>query len=205
VRTGEVLTTVLVAATAIALQRVLAASRVSLIVVGAGSALLLATNLLVPLPTTTLPTTAASERALREIARLAQSGDTVLRAPSDCDPSFASLQVFHHTPVVGCTGSFAANPWSKLVVDARSDALTKLRCDRTHYGRIATTDKVLPPFGLRDVEELRQQFGVRFVIVDRSLLPGCPALAASLPFLEQHRSLGGDERLEVLDLAGEGQ
>jgi hypothetical protein len=165
---------------------------------------LLATNLLAPLPTTTFNTTPASTQALREIATLARPGDTVLSVPADCDPSFVSLQVFHHTPVAGCAGSFAANPWSELVVYARAAALAKLRCDQTHYGQLATTTAATtaPAFGAADIAALRREFGVRFVVVDQSKLnAGCAAVAAAVPVLRAYRSLGHDARFEVIDLA----
>ena len=56
------------------------------------SGVLLATNLLVPVPTTGFNTTPASEGALHEIAVQARPRDTVLSVPADCDPAFASLQ-----------------------------------------------------------------------------------------------------------------
>ena len=165
--------------------------------------MLLATNLLVPVPTTTYNTTAASERALHEIAVTARPGYTVLSVPADCDPSFVSLQVFHHAPVVGCAGSFAANPWSKLTVYTASDAFTKLRCDQAVYGRLTTTAaSTAVPFAAADVAALRHDFGVRFVVIDRSKLGAqCPNVEAALPVLRAHRSLGGDARFEVIDLA----
>ena len=43
----------------------------------------------------------------------------------------------------------------------------------------STAWHTLPPFGPQDVEALRSQFGVRFLVIDRTLVPGCPALAAS--------------------------
>jgi hypothetical protein len=139
---------------------------------------------------------------MREIASLARPGDTVLRVPADCDPAFESYQVFHHAPVVGCAGSFAANPWSKLTGFAHSAAVAKLRCERNEYGRIPTADGPMAPFGSPDVEELRERFGVRFIVVDRSMLGfGCPAVRAVLPVLERHRSLGGDGRFEIIDLS----
>ena len=51
---------------------------------------------------------------------LCRPGDTVMRVPADCDPAFETSQVFHHTAIVGCAGSFAADPWSKLVALTRS-------------------------------------------------------------------------------------
>jgi hypothetical protein len=201
-RTGYVLVAVLVAATAIALHRVLSDRRNAVVVAG-GAALLLATNLLLPLPTDTLGTTAASERALRQIARTARSGDTVLAVPADCDPTFVSYQVFHHAPVVGCAGSFAANPWQSELAYTRSDSFTKLRCDRKQYGRIATKEWSLSPFGPEDVAQLRQHEGVRFLVIDRRRLGDvdCVSVNAAFAFLTRYRSLGGDRELAVLDLS----
>jgi hypothetical protein len=173
------------------------------VVVAVGSALLLATNLLLPLPTDTLGATAASEHALRQIARTARSGDTVMALPADCDPTFVSYQVFHHAPVVGCAGSFAANPWQSELAYTRSDAFTKLRCDRAQYGRITTTERSLSPFGPEDVAQLRRHDGVRFLVVDRRRLGDvdCASVNAAFAFLARYRSLGGDRELAVLDLS----
>jgi hypothetical protein len=204
-RAGEVLVVLLAAGTAVALHRVVSSRRVHAVACAVGCAVLLAPNLLVPLPTLTMGTTAASEHALRAIGGLAHAGDTVLRVPADCDPAFERLQIFHHTAIIGCAGSFAANPWSKLDTYAHSEALAKLRCDRSQYGRIKTADTagtLLPPFGAEDLARAREEFGVRFAIVDRSALAfACGAVNASLPFLEQHRVLGRDDRFEVLDLS----
>jgi hypothetical protein len=201
VRAAEVLVGLAAAATAIALDRWCATTRASTVAIGAGAAALLATNLLLPLPTTSTLTTAASERALAEIARVAQPGDTVLRVPADCEPSFAALQVIHHTPVVGCTGSFAANPWSDISTYTTSAAFTKLRCDPVVYGRLQTPfGTPVESFGPADVAALREQFGVRFLVVDRTLLAACPALAGVDGVLDRYRSLGGDDRFEVIDL-----
>ncbi|MDP9333629.1 MAG: hypothetical protein M3Q30_10010 [Actinomycetota bacterium] len=202
VRVEYALAALLVAATAIALDRLLTRTSGRAWIVGAGAGVLLATNLLVPLPTTNFGTTPAAADALREIARVARPGDTVLSVPADCDPAFVSLQVFHHSPVVGCAGSFAANPWSKLRAYARSDALAKLRCDRAAYGRLATSAAPAAPFGASDVAALRGDFGVRFVVIDHAKLgAGCAGVNASLPVLREHRSLGRDARFEVIDLS----
>jgi hypothetical protein len=202
-RTGYVLVAVLVAATAIALHRILSNRPRDAVIVAAVSTLLLATNLLVPLPTDNFGTTAASEHALREIARQARSGDAVLAVPADCDPTFVSYQVFHRAPVVGCAGSFAANPWQSELAYTRSEAFTKLRCDREQYGRIATTDRPPAPFGAEDVAQLRRRDGVRFLVVDRRRLEqvDCATPNAAFAFLSRYRSLGGDRDLEVLDLS----
>jgi len=199
VRVGLTFTAVLVAMAAIVLDRYVARGRALLIV----SVILLATNALLPLPTTTMRASATTKHGLREIARLAQPGDTVMRVPFDCEPAFATLQVYHHAPVVGCTGSFAANPWrSKMTAYTASDALTKLRCDPTHYGRLPTTPQPASPFAAADLAHVREQFGVRFVIVDHSLLgPFCGSVLASLPFLEAHAVLSHDGRYDVLDVS----
>jgi hypothetical protein len=206
VRVEYVLVALLVAAVVVALDRVLerAPHRTTVVAVGAG--VLLATNLLVPVPTTGFNTTPASVGALHEVAQQARPGDTVLSVPADCDPAFASLQVFHHTAVVGCAGSFAANPWSKLRVFTQSAAFDKLRCDQTAYGRITTaptaTSTGLAPFDAADIAALRRDFGVRFVVVDRSkLAPGCARVVQALSVLQAHRALGGDARFQVIDLA----
>ncbi len=88
------------------------------------------------IPSDTMGTSAASERALREIGRLAES-----------------YQIFHDTPVIGCAGSFAADPWSKLVPLASSDALAKLRCDRTD------TDGSPPPSDRRSRSDRKTSRG----------------------------------------------
>ncbi len=201
VRVEYVLVALLVAATVVALGRLLERAPDRAWLIGAGAGVLLATNLLVPVPTTKFGTTASSATALREIAHLARPGDTVLSVPADCDPSFVSLQVFHHTAVAGCAGSFAANPWSKLVAYTRAAAITKLRCDRTQYGQLRTTPAPSAPFAAADVVALRAEFGVRFVVVDFEKLTGvCASVNAALPVLHAYRSLGHDARFEVIDL-----
>jgi hypothetical protein len=204
VRVEYVLVALLVAATTIALARVVDAAPARAGMVGAVAAVLLATNLLAPVPRTTFGTTAASAQALRRIAARAQTGDTVLSVPDDCDPAFVSLQVFHHAPVVGCAGSFAANPWSKLRADLAVPSFTKLLCDRTAYGRLPlpVTRARTTPFDAHDVAALRRLFGARFVVIDHSKLgPACPAVEAALPVLRDHLLLGRDARYEVIDLA----
>jgi len=95
----------------------------------------------------------------------------VLSVPADCDPSFVSLQIFHHAAVVGCAGSFAANPWSKLRAYTDSGAFTKLRFDRTAYGRLDTTSRARTgPFEAGDVAALHNDLGVRFVVIDHAKL-----------------------------------
>lgn len=202
-RAGYVLTGLLAAASAVALDRVVraAGSGARLVVVGAVCACLLVTNLLIPLPTVSTNTTPASERAFARVARLARPGDTVLDVPADCDPALESYQIFHRTAMVGCAGSFAANPWhTKLVAYTRSTAFTKLRCDQKAYGRLTTRPRPLSPFDGADVAALRSDFRVRFVVVDRKQLTCAPVTAAVAFMEQQYRTLGGDKRFEVLHL-----
>jgi hypothetical protein len=202
-RTGYVLVAVLVAATAIALHRLLASHPSRAVLVAIGSAVLLATNLLLPLPSDTLGVSAPEKRALRAVARIAHKRDTLMSVPADCDPAFVALQTLHRAPVVGCAGSFAANPWRSELAYVRSTAFAKLRCDRASYGRIATPDRGGEPFALADVTQLRREFGVRFLVVDRAALGriDCGSVAGALSTLSRYRSLGGDRDLEVLDLS----
>jgi hypothetical protein len=205
IRTVYILVPVLGAATAIGLDRALAKrQRRDVVVVAAGCVAVLALNLLVPLPTITMGTTPGSEAAMRAMHRVARARDGVISVPADCDPTFEAYQVFHETRIVGCAGSFAANPWrAKMTPYGRSVALAKLRCDRSHYGRLRTHVDPHAPFDRADIEQLRREFGVRFVIVDRRKVVdfACPGLREAIDVLDGYRSLGGDGRLTVIDLA----
>ncbi|HTK16388.1 MAG TPA: hypothetical protein VL769_08355 [Acidimicrobiia bacterium] len=202
-RTGYVLVALLVAATVIGLHRLLVAHPQRAVLLAIGSGVLLATNLLLPLPTDTFGVSGAEKRALQAVAGLAGRGDTLMSVPADCDPAFVSLQALHHAPVVGCAGSFAANPWRSELAYVHSPAFTKLRCDRKSYGRITTTGRESTAFDAADVTRLRERFGVRFVVVDREALGrvDCTSAAGALSTLSRYRSLGGDRDLEVLDLS----
>ena len=202
VRVEYVLVALLVAATAIALHR--AARRRARARVDrrrGRRAVLLATNLLVPVPTTTFGTTPGERaRAARRSRGSPVPGDTVLSVPADCDPAFASLQVFHHTPVVGCAGSFAANPWSKLAPYVAVGRVHEAAV-RSHGVRPAIDDRptasVPAPFDADDVAALRRDFGVRFV-VDRPLQARTGVRAgdrAALPVLQRAPSLGARRAL----------
>ena len=82
-------------------------------------------------------------------------------------------------------GSFAANPWQSELAYVRSDAFTKLRCDRKQYGRITTTDRPQSAFGAEDVAQLRGRAGVRFLVVDRRRLRDvdCVSVRAAFAYL----------------------
>ncbi|MFM7224806.1 MAG: hypothetical protein ACKO1Y_05135 [Actinomycetota bacterium] len=201
VRTAEILAALLAAATAVALQRRCDAGRPPIGALAAGVTVLLATNLLLPLPTTDDLLTPRSRVALGEVAERARPGDTVLSVPSDCDPSFAALQVVHRTPVVGCAGSFAANPWDRERAYLRVRGFDALRCDRSVYGRLRTDpDAAVPAFDAAAVRSLRDRLGVRFLVVDRERLVGCGVGRDIERGLAGLPSLGGDARFAVIDL-----
>ena len=200
VRSAEVLVAVLVAGTTLALDRLFAANDC-----GSGRCWLRP-----PardespgnhLPTVTMHTSPAVEDALGNVRARTCPSDTLINVPFDCDPYFASYQLLHETDVVGCANQLAANPWrSKMTAYTSSDALTKLRCNKKEYGRIATTPRREEPFGAADVEELRREFGVRFLVIDRQRTPFCPTVAAAVQFLQQYERLGIDGKIEVIDL-----
>ena len=143
-------------------------------IVAVGSAVLLATNLLLPLPTDTLGTTAASEqRAPRDRAARREPGDTVMAVPADCDPTFVSYQVFHRAPVVGCAGSFAANPWQSELAYTRSERVHQvaLRSQRSTAGSPRPTGPLSP---LRSPTTSRSCAGATVCASSSSIVDGSP-------------------------------
>ena len=199
VRSAEVLVAVMVAGTALVLDRLFERTAAGVVAVGCG--LLLATNLLIPVPTVSMHTSPAVEDAFGNVKVRTRPEDTIISVPFDCDPYFASYQLLHEASVVGCANQLAANPWqSKMTAYTSSDALTKLRCDKKRYGRIVTSPRREEPFGPADVEELRREFGIRFLVIDRKHTAFCPTVAAAVQFLQQYERLGIDRKIEVIDL-----
>jgi hypothetical protein len=87
------------------------------------------------------------------------------------------------------------DPW------AESAALASLRCDQDVISRRSapfTGDEVLDESG---IQSLRDDLGVRFVILDESAAPLCADVVASLPALRAHEVVGTDGRFTVIDLA----
>jgi hypothetical protein len=177
-------------------------SRVALV---AAACLALLTNLLIPVPLSDLGVTKASVAALRAVAVTSHAGDTVIKVPADCDAAqldFAKLQIYHHLPVVGCTGAFAVVPWySKLGPYISSRGITALRCVHSAYGRRLTPQSPPPDLTDADIAQLRAQFGVRYLIIDKQHLAAsaCADLRSQFTRITGLRSLGGDERWQVLD------
>ena len=200
VRSAEVLVAVMVAGAAVVLDRLFERATAAVVAVGCG--LLLATNLLIPVPTVSMHTSPAVYDAFGSVKLRKHPGDTLISVPFDCDPYFASYQLLHEAPVVGCANQLAANPWqSKMTAYTSSEALTKLRCNKKKYGRIATPVHPEEPFGPADVAQLQRQFGVRFVVINRELASYCPTVATAVQFLHQYQRLGIDRTIEVFDLS----
>jgi len=169
--------------------------------VAAGVAL----NLLLPAATFGLGVSPAIHDALVEVRdRGSGPGDAVLRVPADCnrvDPDTILLQVVHHRPSLGCSTTPASTRWmSQLDPWAESAALASLRCDQDVIGRRSTPftgGEVLDEAG---VQSLRDELGVRFIIIDETAAPLCADVVASLPALRAHEVVGADGRFTVIDL-----
>jgi hypothetical protein len=76
-----------------------------------------------------------------------------------------------------------------------------LRCDQDVIGRRSTPfsgDEVLDEQG---IQFLRDDLGVRFVIIDETAAPLCADVVASLPALRAHEVIGSDGRFTIIDLA----
>jgi hypothetical protein len=165
----------------------------------------LATNLILPVPIDSLPSSPSLTAALSEMSDRREPGDSALVVPADCNGRTlwtVKLQIMHRTPLVGCQASPAQLPWySGLDVYAESEGLAALRCRQKRVGRRRTqySDERIDA---SDVSRLRADLGVRFLIVDRLLLsgPGCTRLAAEIyPFIANFESLGENSRWLVVD------
>jgi hypothetical protein len=171
----------------------------------AGCGVVLATNLVIPVPTGSLPSTPSLTGALTEMNERREPGDSALLVPADCRSSTVwtvRLQIIHRTPLVGCQASPAQIPWSSgLDVYAESEALAPLRCGQGRVGP-RSTEFSNERLDADDFRKLRAELGVRFLIVDHSLLsdPGCTRLAAEIPtFVSGFEALGENRRWLVVE------
>ncbi|MDQ6696789.1 MAG: hypothetical protein M3Z46_04950 [Actinomycetota bacterium] len=170
-----------------------------------GCVALLATNLLLPVPSSTFGVSSQAQSALAKIDQTRRPGDTVLAVPDDCASNafeVAIFQVYHRAPAVGCTGTWAATPWfASLRNYVRNPGFNALRCDTHLYGPLHTIGRrsAMTPSAL---SSLRRHFGVRYLLVFRGdlLPPACGPVLAALKAIPVSRTLGGDKELEVLDL-----
>jgi hypothetical protein len=144
--------------------------------------------------------------ALARIDQTRRPGDTVLAVPDDCASNafeFATFQVYHRAPAVGCTGTWAATPWyASMKGYLREPGFNALRCDLTHYGPLQTPNEPVQKMTSQALAGLRRHLGVRYLLVFRKDLasPFCINVRHALKAIPVARSLGGDRRLEVLDL-----
>ena len=207
-RVGITFAAVLAAALAIGLTWALSRwpTRRALGIVAAATAVGLALNLLLPASTLDLGISPAIHDALVEVRhRGSGPDDAVLRVPADCnrvDPDTIVLQVVHHRPSLGCSTTPASTRWmSELDPWADSSALAALRCDQDVIGRRTTPFTGSEVLDEQGVQALRDDLGVRFVIIDETAAPLCADVVASLPALRAHQVIGADGRFTVIDLA----
>lgn len=180
-------------------------------VVWAWAALALVATLTGPLPVDDLGITPVTRAGLEEVARRADgtvdpTGAALLIVPWGCrpdDPRVLALQSIHHRPSIGCNPPPTATRWySGLDPWVTSAPLAALRCDPGHVDRRAVPfgDEVrLDPSGL---EDLRRDLGVRFVVIDRGLLPsiGCDGPRDALALLDRYEAVSDDGTWRIVDL-----
>jgi hypothetical protein len=171
-----------------------------------GLGAVLATNLLLPVPQTNMGVTRSTRRALEEMSLRARRGESAIVVPADCGNETlpdVKLQVVHQVPLVGCQASAASLPlYSGMDLYVNSRGLAALRCNQARlYSRAApfTGSERLDPTDLRD---LYDDFGLRFVILDKTLVAakkGCAHLRSDVSLLERYEILGEDARWLVVD------
>ncbi|MDQ3984972.1 MAG: hypothetical protein M3280_00505 [Actinomycetota bacterium] len=175
--------------------------------VTAASGLVLAFNLILPVPTADLDLTPETLAALEDVNRRAGDDDTVLLVPTDCIGETAAdvkLQIIHQVPAVGCQSSPSALPWfSKLDLYARSEPLASLRCRKGRLLRVETDFDRSVTFEPNDLTQLRAALGVRFVVVDKLLVarPSCGSVRPAVERLRALDVLGEDGRWLIVDTA----
>jgi hypothetical protein len=208
-RAGLVLIGVLAAAFALGLTATLdrLKERRERLVILAFVGSLLATNLIIPIPTTAEGMSQETMAGLEHIAAISSPGDAVLHVPADCHSEslgIIDMQIHHQAPVVGCHASFASIPWySDLDLYVNSRALAALRCDPEVIGPRRTEfahDQRLTPYR---TQELRENLEIGFLIVDKQQLrsPGCNSVANEVEDLSGTDVLSEDERYIVLQLS----
>jgi len=185
------------------------ASRNQRIAISTICLVLIATNLQAPISYASLERTPDEEALFARMAGEAYPGDTVAQFPNDCFiyvADFVYTQVSHELPLVGCQGNTASIPWWSGVEDYTTEAAASLRCQPTVFGR-----RVGLPYAhdlqitRSHVRELRETFGLRYVLIDKSSLelPACldGRIAPTAETLQQwHGQLGESERYIVIDL-----
>ncbi len=156
---------------------------------------LVALSVTAPMPTSDLAISSETRHRLEQIGQTSPDDlghDGVLIVPWGCrldDPRVLALQSIHRQPNIGCNPPPTATRWfSGIDAWASSRELAALRCDPSHIDRRAV------PFGddVRwdegSVERLRQDLGVRYVIIQKDMLaqpfaqlpaPGAPCASVT--------------------------
>ncbi|MBV6507630.1 MAG: hypothetical protein JJLCMIEE_00680 [Acidimicrobiales bacterium] len=178
------------------------------VVISAAVALALP-GLFIPAPESDLAVTTEVQEALDVVAERGAEGEAVMVVPWGCrvdDPRVIALQIRHRQPSLGCSVSTAAMPWySELDVWVDSQELAALSCDPSSIGGRDTGYSIEEPPVLDDdgLRRLREDLGVRFVIVDTGALAaaaGCDHVAAGVDLLVQGEVLADDAGVVVIDL-----
>jgi hypothetical protein len=129
-----------------------------------------------------------------------------MAVPDDCASNafeFATFQVYHRAPAVGCSGTWAATPWyASLKTYLRQPGFNALRCNTRFYGPLQTPGRAATPMTPEALKGLQRDLGVRYLLVFKKDLasPYCGAVRDALKRIPVARSLGGDDQIEVLDL-----
>jgi hypothetical protein len=170
-----------------------------------GLGAVLATNLLLPVPQTNMGITQSTSRALQEMSLRVHPGESAIVVPADCANDTlpdVKLQVVHQVPLVGCQASASSLPlYSGMDLYVNSAGLAALRCNQARlYSRVAPF-KGSERFDPTDLEDLYEDFGLRFVILDKLLLAGkgCGRLRRDVSLLDRYEILGEDRRWLIVD------
>jgi len=206
-RAGLAVLVVLVALGAFALDRLLThAAALATGLVLAVCAVLLVGNLIGPVQRHDYGFAPGVIRALEGVEKRgadSKQPDAVLVVPADCnraDPQIDLLQSVHHRPILGCNVSAAATPWSELDSWAKSEALAAFRCEQDHIDRLPTAfdgNAMLTP---ENLTQLRDELGVRFLVVNDDAAAYCPTVAAAVAALDGYEVVGSGGPTRVIDL-----
>jgi hypothetical protein len=127
-----------------------------------------------------------------------------MEVPAGCggQTHTVSMQILHRTPLVGCQTSAAAIPWASGIERyKRSAAYAALRCRPWTIGGVHVPFTTHEGFDRSDVDSLREEFAVRFFLVDhrRLISPGCAHVREAVSVLERSHTMGGDGVWTVID------
>jgi hypothetical protein len=173
-------------------------------------AVLLATNLLIPVPESRIEASAHVIDGLEQIAARDSPDDAALVVPADCGNDTlpdVKLQIHHQAPLVGCQASSSSMAlYSGMQLYMDSPELASLRCEQQRLYIRRTGFRGQQNFDAEDIEGLYQKFKVRYLIVDKDLLSSspCERLRSSLDDLPRYDVLAEDAHYLVVDLQARG-